>query len=516
MSRSTVTCPQCGARLLISAATLPNRRYTCPQCLQSFRPTGPVPQPNPLPALPSSRLAWEGRTFVLVLGACAVAVAVLLSGWRLLRRPAQPLSPVAGTGAADQSLQGSLPRGGREEEGTGDRGAVGSGDRSALLVGVREYGHARLPNLKYTENDVEELARLLHRPGASFAGVRLLTSTRGQARHADRPTADNIRAALRRLLEGKRKGDVVLVALSGHGVQLRHPRTGKLTSYFCPADARPHDPATLIDLGALFADLDRSGAGVGLLLVDACRNELAGERSFDADAVPRPPSGIGALFSCSSGQRAFETDGLRHGVFFYHVLQGLRGKAMNEDGEVTWDRLGEYVKTQVPRAVRRLVGGGARQDPHGVANLMGQPPVLLRLAGGGRRTEEKAAPPPLAGKPTRREEDAPRVKERPAKPPAAAEEKAPARRAVTRAELLSGEWSSVDGMSFRFHKNGTFSTRFASYSAVMGTYTYRGNVLRATYNSSALTYVYRLTWQDRPRLILADQTYRRELWKRVR
>jgi hypothetical protein len=118
---------------------------------------------------------------------------------------------------------------------------------------------------------------------------------------------------------------------------------------------------------------------VKLLLVDACRNDPASGRSLDAESLPRPPRGTAALFSCSSGQRAFETDKLRHGVFFHFVLEGLKGKARVEDDEVTWDDLARYVKRQVSRETPKLVGGGARQTPHEIRDLRGESPALLAL-----------------------------------------------------------------------------------------------------------------------------------------
>ena len=49
------------------------------------------------------------------------------------------------------------------------------GKSYALLVGVRDYEHAALNTLAYTENDVEELAKLLDRPGSPFhKNVRVL------------------------------------------------------------------------------------------------------------------------------------------------------------------------------------------------------------------------------------------------------------------------------------------------------------------------------------------------------
>jgi hypothetical protein len=252
------------------------------------------------------------------------------------------------------------------------------GKKYALLVGITEYDHSKLAPLKYTENDVEELARVLANKSGGFGSVRLLTTSRGEKRPADKPTAKNIRAAVKNLLAKKTRHDTLLVALSGHGLELKVK--GKDEAFFCPCDAQVSDAASMIGLKALFDQLDDSGAGVKLLLVDACRNDPKLGRNVDVDNLPRPPRGTAALFSCASGQRAFETAklGKGHGVFFYHVLKGLKGEAKNKRGEVTWDRLTEYVKEKVSDEVPVLIGEGAKQSPHKIENLVGKSPVLLQ------------------------------------------------------------------------------------------------------------------------------------------
>src|SRR5262249_13473469 len=117
-----------------------------------------------------------------------------------------------------------------------------AGKKYALLVGVRQYAHARLTELRYTENDVEELAKLLRSADVNFSSVRLLTTTRGVRDPKQDPTAKNIRAALKDLLRGKTRHDTVLVALSGHGVQLevKDPNgkdRDRFFPFFCPTDA---------------------------------------------------------------------------------------------------------------------------------------------------------------------------------------------------------------------------------------------------------------------------------------
>jgi len=78
------------------------------------------------------------------------------------------------------------------------------------------------------------------------------------------------------------------------------------------------------------------------------------------------PHGTAVLFSCKSGERAFESAKLGkkgHGIFFHYVLEGLRGKAKNEHGEVTWARLAEFVTEKVSEEVPTLIGEGAKQTP---------------------------------------------------------------------------------------------------------------------------------------------------------
>src|SRR5262249_32402589 len=139
-------------------------------------------------------------------------------------------------------------------------------------------------------------------------------------------------------------------------------------AFFCPSDARPFEDETdtLVSLAKVYAEMRKSFAGVKLLLVDACRDDPRagrGSRGVNGDSAPRPPSGVGALFSCSAGQRAYEHDDLKHGVFFHFVLEGLRGEARDADGEVTFEQLAAYVKKQVSRDVPRRIRGGARQAP---------------------------------------------------------------------------------------------------------------------------------------------------------
>jgi hypothetical protein len=246
--------------------------------------------------------------------------------------------------------------------------AAAPGGRYALLVGVSHYNRDELRSLKYAERDVESMADILRKAG--YARVVLMTGVEGVKKPRLSPDGDNIREELKGLLEGRQPEDTVLVAFAGHGVQFR----GQTEHYFCPRNARLEDPKSLIALTEVYGQLKGCGAGTKILLVDACRNDPVSDPSRGAGTriasvtrpqAVKPPGGVAALFSCSEGQKAYESDELRHGVFFNFVIEGLKGKAA-EDGAVDLDGLAKYVRRKVPDYVKDDIGPRADQVPYEV------------------------------------------------------------------------------------------------------------------------------------------------------
>ena len=254
--------------------------------------------------------------------------------------------------------------------------------RYALLVAVGKYDHPDLPPLKYTENDAVELGKVLADPAHGYAVTTLADST------AIKPTRANVLAALKRVLDACKAGDTLVVGLAGHGLQF----SGDDDAYFCPQDAKPvkaRAAESMVSMKGLYDEMKGSNAGIKVLLVDACRNDPKAGRSIDPETV-RSPAGVAALFSCSAGERSFETDklGKGHGVFFHHVIQGLKGEAVNKRGEVTFASLVDHVQNAVVLDVDKLIGGGAKQQPNMKADLKGYSPVLVKLPKGPRPGDE--------------------------------------------------------------------------------------------------------------------------------
>jgi tetratricopeptide (TPR) repeat protein len=261
-------------------------------------------------------------------------------------------------------------------------------EKYALLVGVRHYQDSRdLKTLTYTEADMIGLARALRTTGFRQENVVLMTDTSGVR---FRPESARIRLELQQLLKRCTPADTLLVAFSGHGIQLRS--TGEF--FFCPADTDLTNLKTLVSLTDLYKQLERCPAGLKLLLADACRTDpfkAAKSRAIsDVESVTRPqkvppPGGVAAFFACSQGQEAYEDDNLKNGVFFHYVIEGLLGKAASPGTkEVTLAGLQDYVTRRVTAYVR--ANFRKEQEPELVNKTRG----LVTLVGG--PAEERRTP----------------------------------------------------------------------------------------------------------------------------
>lgn len=419
------------------SSLVPKRRGEMPSVTSKPRvapqkPLAPQPAPTPAPIAWFRRPAVVGSAFAAVAAICAV-FAILLFGRTNDRDlpkagPSSVAAMRAGTPSQTPTTVASTSRksegiGGDNQNGPANAGEpsstsappklptqptvveserprplpqtldrprqaedTGSPRKLAFLVGVQTYKHGELKDLKYPENDVADLSTLFKRQG--FA-VTLLT-TRAKPHEEQFPTAENIRRQFADLLNGASKHDLLVVGLAGHGIQPE----GSPQSYFCPYDANPSErdgklvqPETLLSVNEILQQLRESGIGQKLLLVDACRNDPqveggrrgGGMRQVDVATLPQQ---TGVLMSCDQGEFSFESEsfGNGHGAFFYEVIEGLNGAARDDDGVVTWESLGAFVRKRVPAKVRSIFGAKVgQQNPNAITNLSGAPIELARI-----------------------------------------------------------------------------------------------------------------------------------------
>lgn len=279
------------------------------------------------------------------------------------------------------------------------------GRKVALLVAVQDYSDTGLTNLKHCENDIDKLAEVLRSQGYKDEDVIVLTDSAAAAKKKLRyaPQAENIRKELKGLVEDLRPEDTFLVAFSGHGAHLKALKEKGL--HFCAKGTNLEKPETMVSLAEVYEQLEKHcKAELKLLFVDACRNDPTDGKagtdgrleSLTRPLVPDPPGGTVAFFSCSTGQKSYESDKLGHGVFFYHVIEGLKGGPKDDPiargGRVTVPLLEDYLSRAVPVAVkkdrddRRL-----KQVPERKGTLRGE--GVLAVVGGAPPTSALVQPP---------------------------------------------------------------------------------------------------------------------------
>ncbi len=253
----------------------------------------------------------------------------------------------------------------------------------AFLVGVTKYDHD-FPDLQFPERDVEELGKVLKAGG--FEVVTLLGSASGK----DRATRKSIEARLQAILEGGgdntkkiKKGDLVLVALSGHGQQVwvadpAKPGKMKEDAFFVPVDGKPNQAGTLVSISHLVDDLLAPCGSRNLLLVDACRDIADPNKGRGVEGRDMALKGETAvLFSCGRGEKSWENADLKHGVFTHAVLKGLRGDAAR-GGVVTWSGLVTHVQDEMAsEGFKAILPKGFEQTP---IPTSGQLPRTILLA----------------------------------------------------------------------------------------------------------------------------------------
>lgn len=234
--------------------------------------------------------------------------------------------------------------------------------RRALLIGINEYKNFR--KLKYCGSDVQALGKRLVMAGFEANKVVVVHD---EATRSLQPDKKKIVNQIALMLDSAEPGDLVLLAFSGHGVQIQ----GK--SYFAPYEGEaPKSDSdadtqralkTLISVDWVYEMLRASRASIKLLLADACQNRLfeGEQRSAEKNIVVQDigrsleaaPEGILLMTACAAGEYSHESSSLNHGVFSYYLLEALEGKAdYNHDGIVSLKEVNLYASSHTEQYVR--------------------------------------------------------------------------------------------------------------------------------------------------------------------
>jgi uncharacterized caspase-like protein len=239
--------------------------------------------------------------------------------------------------------------------------------RLALLVGISKYGtgfgtsSTEVPSLQYAADDARGVESVLLGRGYERTHVQTLLDASA--------TKSNIHAAIRRLGELSESKDSILMYFAGHSV-LEKSSSGEERGYLLPADyAVGATESTAISATELRQWMSEVPAGEVAIMVDGCYGGSFGTadvgtvqtRSLSVirnsySLIPPAPklwrAGDGkvlvVLSAASRSQAALEGPQWNHGLFTFHVLNGLAGAAdLNGDSEIAADELYAFIYPKV-------------------------------------------------------------------------------------------------------------------------------------------------------------------------
>jgi serine/threonine protein kinase len=249
--------------------------------------------------------------------------------------------------------------------------------KQAVVIGIDEY--SVMQPLRHAVHDATEVAAVLGMPEYGFEVSQLLD---GEA------TLRELEERLESLLNAA--ASVKLFYFSGHGC------ANDAGVYLATADDALAQPGLSLDRvrrRVLAAE------GSVILIFDCCHSGAAAIREQteykcmsegDIDrSLGTLAEGKILIAACGVDEAAYESDSVGHGVFTFHLLEGLMGAAANLQGVVTPMGLYEYVVQRVTEDGRqtpvwkgeqagRIILGAGFPAPHPLtADQTGVQPALL-------------------------------------------------------------------------------------------------------------------------------------------
>ncbi len=245
----------------------------------------------------------------------------------------------------------------------------------AVIIGNRNYRQG-VPAVEFSHRDAERVkALLINDLGFDRDNIIDLRDQGLADMNAIFGTNGNPNGKLSRYLERNGKSNI-LVYYSGHGV----PDLKTKKPYLAPIDADPDSISTTgYPLEQLYTNLRQLKAKTITVALDACfsggsqNGQIIGTNASPvrlAAKMPQVTSKLTILAAASDTQLASWDTQNGHGVFTYHFVEGLKGKAdSNSDRKITAKELHDYVDQKVDRFARRqlnrdqrpILNGNSRQ-----------------------------------------------------------------------------------------------------------------------------------------------------------
>ena len=207
----------------------------------------------------------------------------------------------------------------------------------ACIIGIASYSH--MTSLKYTDDDAYHLYAFLKSPEGGAIKDKNITTLIDDA-----ATKNNIIYELKTITEKADANDVIIVYLSGHGIE----------GAYVPSDFDGFN--NNLPYSDILQIIDASAAKHKVCIADACYSgSMYAAKNINYQGLESYYSqfnslsgGTAFLTSSKSEEVSLEYSGLRHGVFSHFLIEGLKGKAdSNANSVVTIHELFKYIHNGV-------------------------------------------------------------------------------------------------------------------------------------------------------------------------
>jgi EAL domain-containing protein (putative c-di-GMP-specific phosphodiesterase class I)/uncharacterized caspase-like protein len=232
----------------------------------------------------------------------------------------------------------------------------------AILIGTDCYLDKALSQLRYAEKDCLDLYEILTDPQIGTFSVKNTTLLLGE-----NATTKAVGRVLYEEVVANRSGDdVVLVFFSGHGVIMESQQIsflGTCDLYISDIASNPNEG---LRMGYIHQFIfSASPARQVLFIFDCCHSGGIIPPAIRAPELSKPldaQTALGllygsftsmvkgriALVSCPVDAISHEGGEFENGIYTHYLLEGLRGRAAELNGEVTVDSLSVYLKNNIP------------------------------------------------------------------------------------------------------------------------------------------------------------------------
>jgi hypothetical protein len=243
---------------------------------------------------------------------------------------------------------------------------VVTGARWAVIIGISQYKDTRIAALRYAAADARSFYDWIVSPnGGRYAPAMVTVLLDAQA------TGVSIRKALFEWLAQAIEEDTVTIYFAGHGSPQSpdHPENLFLLPYDTQYDSVPTTGFPMWDIETALKRFIKAKRVI--VITDACHAGGVGQ-AFDVarrsgrglNVVPmastfqnlsRISEGVCIISASDDNQMSQEGSqwGGGHGVFTFHLMEALKGKAdYNKDGVVTLGELIPFLSEQIRRETR--------------------------------------------------------------------------------------------------------------------------------------------------------------------